>query len=333
MPDDVLLDSPDALRPERLDEFAGQEAITGELQIVLSAAQVRGELPDHMMFAGPPGLGKTTLANIVAAECGCGFVATSGPALDKPAQLMSLLSTLNRPTVVFIDEIHRLPAAVEELLYPAMEDGVIDVIVGQGAAARPVRLPLQPFVLVAATTEAGKIGKPLRDRFGYVGHLELYDTNTLAGIVDRSAGLLGWEIDRDAAAEIAGRSRGTPRVANMLLRRVRDYSQVAGHERIDHASANLALTAFGVDAVGLDRVARRILEQVAVAFRGGPVGLSTLAAAVGEAEVTVEQVYEPQLMREGFLARTPRGRVATQSAYDHLGVAAPEREGTLFGQL
>lgn len=311
---------PDALRPATLAEFGGQPHVAREIGIILGAARERGDLPDHLLFAGPPGLGKTSLANIVAGECGLGFVASSGPVLDKPAQLISLITTLAGPSVVFIDEIHRLPTQVEELLYPAMEDGVLDIVIGEGARARAVRLTLQPFVLVGATTQVGLLSAPLRDRFGFIAKLRLYDTDELAKIVARSARMLGMDLTGDAAHEIASRSRGTPRVANSLLRRVRDYASSVGKALIDGRVAADGLNAFGVDRLGLDRAAREILETLIDTFDGGPTGLTTLANAVGEASSTVEEVYEPHLLRTGLITRTPRGRVATIRAYEHLGL-------------
>lgn len=318
---------PDALRPERLADFGGQPDIARELGIVLRAARSDGRLPDHILFAGPPGLGKTTLSHIVANELGLDFVTTSGPALDKPAGLITILTALQGPTVLFIDEIHRLPIQVEETLYPAMEDGVLDIVIGEGDRARPIRLPLKPFLLVGATTQTGLLSAPMRDRFGFTAKLALYDTDALADIVERSAHLLGLDITADGAHEIAGRSRGTPRIANNWLRRVRDYIVDADltDEPVDADIAADALAAFGVDAVGLDRAGREILDAIVTTFGGGPVGLNTLAATVGEAPTTVEDVYEPFLLRRGFINRTPQGRVATLAAFEHLGVAAPAR--------
>ena len=318
----------DALRPGSLAEFAGQDAVTRELSIVLGAARGRGQLPDHLLFAGPPGLGKTSLAHIIATECSVPLVATSGPALDKASALAQMLSTLGGPTVVFIDEIHRMPLNVEEILYSAMEDGVLDLKVGDRAASRVVRVPLRPFCLVGATTQVGMVSAPLRDRFGFVGRVRPYGTVALAGIVQRSASLLGVGINQDAAEEIASRSRGTPRVANMWLRRVRDFVQASSPEtsqevHIDLLVAQEALAAFGVDEYGLDRTARELLELLCVQFQGGPAGLTTLAAALGETVGTVSEVLEPHLLRCGLVARTPRGRVATPAAYEHLGLVAP----------
>lgn len=319
----------DALRPERLSEFAGQPNVTDELSIVLDAARGRGQLPDHVLFAGPPGLGKTSLAHIVAAECDVPLVATSGPALEKASVLSQLLTTLAGPTAVFIDEIHRIPMHVEEVLYSAMEDGVLDIKVGERAASRVVRIPLRPFCLIGATTQVGMVSAPLRTRFGFIGRLRPYDTAALAGIVTRSAELLSITIDDDAAAEIARRSSGTPRVANKWLRRVRDWVQTRpGREvgspiHIDLAAAIAALDVFGVDALGLDRTARELLTTLCTQFRGGPAGLTTLAAAIGDTPETVSEVLEPHMLRCGLLVRTPRGRVATVAAYEHLGLEVP----------
>lgn len=319
---------PDALRPERLGDFGGQDDVVRELGIVLGAAAVRGELCDHVLLSGPPGLGKTSLAHIIARELNVPIVATSGPAVEKPADLTSVLSALPGPCVVFVDEIHRLPrGGVEEVLYPAMEDGMLDFIIGEGTRARAVRLPLKPFVLVGATTQVGMLSAPLRDRFGFVARLRLYDDEALATIVMRSAAILGLDLDMPAARVIALRSRGTPRVANAWLRRVRDVAQMAaadgrGDGNVDEALALEALEAFGVDALGLDRTARELLTALATTFRGGPVGLNTLAAVVGEAPGTVEEVYEPHMLRAGLLARTRQGRVATLAAYEHLGLEA-----------
>lgn len=324
----------DALRPGRLSEFGGQPDVSRELSIVLGAARGRKELPDHVLLAGPPGLGKTTLASIIATELGLPLVPTSGPAIERPGDMATILSTLGRPAVLFVDEIHRLPRSAEEILYSAMEDGVLDLTIGEGPAARPVRLPLVPFVLVGATTQAGLLSAPLRDRFGFTARLRLYEPEALAAIVARSAALLEMELTDDAALVVAGRSRGTPRIANKWLRRVRDWSETGGAETgapspgdgpvvVGAELAAAALEAFGVDALGLDHLGREILTSLCVQFRGGPVGLNTLAAAVDEAPTTLGEVYEPYMMRRGLLARTPRGRVATVAAFEHLGISPP----------
>lgn len=313
----------DALRPRDLDSFTGQRELVRELRVVLGAAREAGRLPDHLLFAGPPGLGKTTLAHVVAHELGLNIISTSGPAIARPGDLAALVSGINHPSVLFIDEIHRLELATEELLYPVMEDGYLDLIVGEKKNGRALRVPLEPLVVVGATTQFGLLGAPLRDRFGYIGRLRLYDDEALAAIVTRSAHLLGLEIDEDAARAVAGRSRGTPRVANVWLRRVRDVAVLGEHPRVTIEVVEEALELFGVDSIGLDALGREVLSALCTQFNGGPVGLSTLAAAVGEAAVTLEEVYEPFLMRRGLLARTPRGRVATPAAYAHLGLTPP----------
>jgi holliday junction DNA helicase RuvB len=317
---------PDALRPTALAEFGGQPDVVRELGIVLRAALGRDQLPDHILLSGPPGLGKTTLAHIVATELDVPVVVTSGPAIEKIGELAALLSSLTTPSVVFIDEIHRLPRAVEEVLYPAMEDGVLDFMVGEGTRARALRLPLKQFTLVGATTQVGLLSAPLRDRFGFTARMRPYDDDALTAIVERSAGLLGVGITEAAAAAVAKRSRGTPRVANAWLRRVRDFAQLDAAERgggdlkIDEALALDALHAFDVDELGLDRTARDLLMAIIGTFGGGPVGLNTLASTVGESPETVQEVYEPHLLRCGLVARTRQGRVATVRAYEHLGV-------------
>jgi len=311
------------LRPRRMTEFVGQEALKERLAILIEAARERGEPVDHVLFSGPPGLGKTSLAGIVATEMGARLRATSGPALDRPGDLAAVITNLEPGDVLFIDEIHRLPRQVEEVLYPAMEDYELDIVVGKGPAARSIKIDLPHFTLVGATTRVGRVAPPLRDRFGYVARLDYYETADLAAIVRRSAGILGCEVGEDAAQLIASRSRGTPRIANRLLRRVRDYAAVRANGVIDEATAARALTVFEVDERGLDAVDRAILGAVVVKFGGGPVGLSTLAIAVGEDPVTVEDAYEPFLLQEGLLQRTPRGRVATRRAYAHLGIDPP----------
>ena len=312
------------LRPRRLDEFVGQRELREKLSIVLEAARRRGEAVDHLLFAGPPGLGKTTLSVIIAAEMGTRLHVTSGPALERAGDLAAILTKLETGDVLFIDEIHRLGRTVEEILYPAMEDFQIDIVVGKGPAASSIRLTLPRFTLVGATTRTGMITGPLRDRFGLVARLDYYDTDELTSIVTRAASILEIPITPDGAHEIARRSRGTPRIANRLLRRVRDFAQVNGHEAIDGQVADAGLAVFGVDGVGLDKVDRQILSHICQQFSGGPVGLSTLAIAVGEQPETVEDVYEPFLIQQGLIARTPRGRVALAGAWTHLGLTAPD---------
>ena len=309
-----------SLRPKTLSEYIGQEKAKGNLDIYIKAAVGRKEPLDHVLLYGPPGLGKTTLAGIIANEMGVNFRVTSGPAIEKPKDLAALLTNLNDGDVLFIDEIHRLSRSVEEVLYPAMEDFVLDIIFGQGPSARSIRLDLNHFTLVGATTRSGQLSAPLRDRFGVLLRLELYSPEELAEIVSRSAGILGIEIDRDGALEIASRSRGTPRIANRLLKRVRDVAQVMGQGIITADIAALALERFEIDELGLDDFDRNLLRAVIEKYDGGPVGLDTLAAALGEEAVTIEDVYEPYLMQIGFLTRTSRGRCVTKSAYDHLGI-------------
>ena len=318
------------LRPQRLDEFVGQEALKTQLGISIRAARHRGEPLDHVLFAGPPGLGKTSLARIVANELGVDVTETAGPALERKADIASMLTSLEPHQVFFVDEIHRLPRAVEETFYSAMEDGQLAVTLGVGPGAKVARLTLPPFTLIGATTRSGLLTTPLRDRFGIQHRLDLYDPGELAAIVARSAGVLNVPVQMEGAKAIAERSRGTPRVANRLLKRVRDYTQVHGDGSIDAAIAYAALDMLGVDHEGLDRLDREILEAICVRFGGGPVGLSTLAVAVHEEQDTIEDVYEPYLLQRGFLQRTPRGRVATRHAFRHLGLPEPAREDSLF---
>ena len=317
------------LRPRRLAEFVGQSELKDHLGIVLEAARRRGQSPDHLLFAGPPGLGKTTLAAIIAAELGAHLHTTSGPALERAGDLAAIITQLDGGDVLFVDEIHRLPRAVEEVLYPAMEDFQLDIVLGKGPAARSIRLDVPRFTLVGATTRTGSITGPLRDRFGLVARLDYYTPEELESIVVRAAAILGVHIDRQGAVEIARRARGTPRIANRLLRRVRDFAEVRSDGRIDHATAKDGLALFGVDALGLDKVDRAILSQLCERFGGGPVGLSTLAISVGEQTETVEDVYEPFLIQEGLLVRTPRGRVAMPAAWEHLGLAVPQRSADM----
>ncbi|CAN5508437.1 Holliday junction branch migration DNA helicase RuvB [soil metagenome] len=311
------------LRPRTLAEFVGQAELKEHLGIILEAARNRGQAADHLLFAGPPGLGKTTMAGIVAAEMGVAMHITSGPALERAGDLASILSQLTEGDVLFIDEIHRLSRNVEEVLYPAVEDFCVDIVLGKGPAARSIRLDVPRFTLVGATTRTGLITGPLRDRFGLVARLDYYAVDDLRSIVGRSAGILGVTIDEAGSAEIAGRARGTPRIANRLLRRVRDYAEVRGDGTVDVDTAAAGLALFGVDERGLDKVDRAILAALCERFGGGPVGLSTLAIGVGEPTETVEDVYEPFLIQQGLLMRTPRGRVATPAAWAHLGLAVP----------
>lgn len=318
-----------SLRPKTLSEYVGQDKAKDNLDIYIKAAVGRKEPLDHVLLYGPPGLGKTTLAGIIANEMGVNFRVTSGPAIEKPKDLAALLTNLNDGDVLFIDEIHRLSRSVEEVLYPAMEDYVIDIIFGQGPSARSIRLDLNRFTLVGATTRSGQLSAPLRDRFGVLLRLEMYTPEELAEIVTRSAGILGIDIDKDGALEIASRSRGTPRIANRLLKRVRDVAQVLGEGVIDTRIASIALDRFEIDELGLDYFDRNLLRAIIEKYSGGPVGLDTLAAALGEEAVTIEDVYEPYLMQIGFLTRTSRGRCVTKAAYDHLGIKSKEQP-TLF---
>ena len=308
-----------ALRPLRFDDFAGQSKIVSNLRIFVEAARMRGESLDHVLLFGPPGLGKTTLSNIIANELGVGFKVTSGPVLDKPGDLAGLLTSLEDNDVLFIDEIHRLSPIVEEYLYSAMEDYRIDIMIEKGPSARTIQIDLNRFTLIGATTRSGLLTSPLRARFGINCHLEYYDAHILAGIVERSARLLGIHIDSKAAAEISRRSRGTPRIANALLRRVRDFAQVKGNGAIDLEIARYALEALNIDTFGLDEIDNKLLSTIIDKFKGGPVGLNTIATAMGEDAGTIEDVYEPYLIKEGFIKRTPRGREATELAYKHLG--------------
>jgi Holliday junction DNA helicase RuvB len=316
-----------ALRPKLLDEYVGQVKVREQLEIFISAARMRSEPLDHVLLFGPPGLGKTTLSHIIAAELGVNLRQTSGPVLEKPKDLAALLTNLEKNDVLFIDEIHRLSPVVEEILYPALEDYQIDIMIGEGPAARSIKLDLQPFTLVGATTRAGMLTNPLRDRFGIVSRLEFYTPEELARIVKRSAGLLKTPMDEAGGFEIARRSRGTPRIANRLLRRVRDYADVKGKGRIDQDIAKKALTMLDVDPEGFDLMDRKLLEAVIHRFDGGPVGLDNIAASIGEERDTIEDVIEPYLIQQGYLQRTPRGRMATLAAFKHLGVTPPKSFG------
>ena len=312
-------DFENALRPLSFGDFSGQKKVVENLEVFVEAAKYRGEPLDHTLLHGPPGLGKTTLSNIIANELGVGFKITSGPVLDKPGDLAGILTSLEKNDVLFIDEIHRLSPVVEEYLYSAMEDYRIDIMIDKGPSARSIQIDLNPFTLVGATTRSGLLTAPLRARFGINMHLEYYEPKTLQTIIERSAGILGVPITEDAALEIAGRSRGTPRIANALLRRVRDFAQVKGNGMIDTKITKIALTALNIDKYGLDEIDNKILLTIIDKFKGGPVGITTIATAIGEDAGTVEEVYEPFLIMEGFIKRTPRGRMVTELAYKHFG--------------
>lgn len=318
------------IRPKEFEEFAGQDKVIENLKIFVKAALLRGEALDHILLHGPPGLGKTTLAHIVAHELGVNMKITSGPVLDKPGDLAGLLTSLEEGDVLFIDEIHRLSPIVEEYLYSAMEDYTIDLMIDKGPGARSIQITLNPFTLIGATTRSGLLTSPLRARFGIKSHLEYYDAKVLRQIIIRSASILDIEINEDAAWEIALRSRGTPRIANSLLRRVRDFAQVKGTGIIDLEIARIALNALNIDKRGLDAIDNKILTTIIEKFKGGPVGAGTIATAISEDVGTLEEVYEPFLIKEGFLSRTPRGRVVTELAYNHLGIRLPDRENLLF---
>ena len=328
--DDELLVT--SLRPSRFDEYIGQEHVRNNLQISCNASKRRGEALDHVLLHGPPGLGKTSLARILAGELGVGFKSTSGPAIERPGDLAAILTSLGERDVFFIDEIHRLSRIIEEVLYPAMEDFELDIVIGQGPAARSIKIPLKPFTLIGATTRSGMLTSPLRDRFGIVHRLDLYSVGELSQIVSRSAGILEIECDTEATLEIAARARGTPRVANRLLKRVRDYAQECAEGVVTKQVAEQALGLLEIDSVGLDRTDRALLSIIIDKFAGGPVGIDTISAAMGEDSETIEDVFEPYLLQEGFIARTKRGREATDRAYRHLGKELPQRvnQGSLF---
>jgi Holliday junction DNA helicase RuvB len=323
------LDIEKNLRPQGLSEYVGQERVKKQMDIFIKAAKKRSESLDHVLLYGPPGLGKTTLANIIANEMGVGIKTTSGPAIEKAGDLAAILTALKEGDILFIDEIHRLQRSVEEVLYPAMEDFALDIVIGKGPGARSIRLELPPFTLIGATTRVGLLTSPLRDRFGVIQRLELYNADELAKIISRSSGILDVKIDDEGARELAIRSRGTPRIANRLLKRVRDYCEIEGRGVIDLSSTREALELFEVDAVGLDQIDRIMLLAIIEKFAGGPVGLDTLAAAIGEEKNTIEEVYEPYLIQLGFLVKTPRGRMITPRGYRHLGLLVPEEENNL----
>lgn len=312
------------LRPQHLDEYIGQKAVTDNLKVFIEAAKLRGEPLDHVLFYGPPGLGKTTLAGIIAKELGVDIRITSGPAIERAGDLAAILTNLNENDVLFIDEIHRLNRSVEEVLYSAMEDYALDIIIGKGPSARSIRLDLSKFTLIGATTRAGSLSAPLRDRFGVMAKFESYTTDELMTIIRRSAGLLGIQADEESLREMAMRSRGTPRVANRMLKRVRDFSQVEGNGTIDIDITKKALEALGVDMLGLENIDREMLRVIIERFNGGPVGIDTIAASMGEEKVTIEDVYEPYLIQQGLLHRTPKGRVVSKEAYEHLGLECQE---------
>ena len=320
-----------SLRPTKLSEYVGQTKIKESLEVYIKAAKTRKDALDHVLLYGPPGLGKTTLSHIIANELGSQFKITSGPAIEHAADLAAILTNLGKNDVLFIDEIHRLNKSVEEVLYPAMEDFALDFIVGKGPSAKNMRLKIQPFTLIGATTKAGMLTNPLRDRFGVLCRLELYTNEELQIIVKRSAGVLNIEIDEQASLDIAKRSRGTPRIANRLLKRVRDYAEVIGTGKITKQIADEALSKMEIDDLGLDFIDRKILESIIKKFGGGPVGLDTLSATISEDTSTIEDVYEPYLMQLGFIARTPRGRVALENAYNHLGIEYPNKQGNING--
>ncbi|HKI74725.1 MAG TPA: Holliday junction branch migration DNA helicase RuvB [Pseudomonadales bacterium] len=321
-----------AIRPKTLDDYRGQPHVTEQMRIFIKAARARGEALDHTLIFGPPGLGKTTLANIVATEMGVQIRSTSGPVIEKKGDLVAALTNLDEHDVLFIDEIHRLTPAVEEVLYPAMEDFKVDITIGEGPAARTIKLDLPPFTLVGATTRTGLLTSPLRDRFGIVQRLEFYNVEDLTHIVERSASMLNVEVDRDGAREIALRSRGTPRISNRLLKRVRDYAEVKADGRITRAIADAALDMLKVDEHGFDHMDRRLLVAMIEKFDGGPVGIDSLAAAIGEERDTIEDVYEPFLIQQGFIQRTPRGRIATRNAYMHFGLSRPAPDDLFRGE-